>query len=339
MGLAPLRQLERAKPIHRQGPAHNLPPPHLQQFEARQQSALNGVLQDNANSINPPRPNDGPDLGKLSLDLTQMGLDIVGIFEPTPFADLTNTGISAFRGDWLSAGLSLAGVIPYIGDTAKLGKLGRWAKTVADAVDAAASNPAAREALEPALRKIADAIGSAPKAIMDNLPKEARDQLTAMKTKIDDLLRKSTDDVPTRGPGSPEHKASRWEEYQDRGGEWDYDRWSNTYDLNMTRASRAHEAATSYRQQLGWTDAEVTVKVKMPDGSTVNRRLDMMSGTDAIEFKTGYQTLNKDNTWEIARDARLMDQGIDVEWVFQGRASQPLLDKLTELGIPYKIID
>ena len=176
MGPLPIRSLLWTPAPLGQAQKNNPLPPHLQQFEARQQGALNDVLQDSANGVKPLR-NDGPDIGKLGLDLTQMGLDIVGIFEPTPFADLTNTGISVFRGDWLGAGLSLAGVIPYIGDTAKLGKLGKRAKTVANAVDAAASNPAAREALSPALKKISGAIASAPSAILDSLPTEAREQL------------------------------------------------------------------------------------------------------------------------------------------------------------------
>lgn len=71
----------------------------------------------------------GADLRTLSLDLGQMALDVVGIFEPTPVADLTNAGISLLRGDLLGAGISAAGTIPYVGDAAKLGKLGHWAKT------------------------------------------------------------------------------------------------------------------------------------------------------------------------------------------------------------------
>ena len=61
------------------------------------------------------------------------------------------------------------------------------------------------------------------------------------------------------GPGSAPHKAARWEEYQARGGEWSYERWSKVYESNMTRARQANEAAETYRQQLGWGRREVTV--------------------------------------------------------------------------------
>ena len=127
------------------------------------------------------------DLGELSLDLGQMALDVVGIFEPTPFADLTNAGISIFRGDGLGAVLSAAGAIPYLGDAAKLGKLGKWAQTVAKAVDAALTNPAARRALEPALRRVADALGKIPDSIMSKLPADAQAKLKGLRGQIDNL--------------------------------------------------------------------------------------------------------------------------------------------------------
>lgn len=127
------------------------------------------------------------DIGELSLDLGQMALDVVGIFEPTPFADLTNAGISLFRGDGLGALLSAAGAIPYIGDAAKLGKLGKWAETVAKAVEAAASNPAARRLLEPALQKVGDALGAIPDSILSKLPADAQAKLKGLKSQVDNL--------------------------------------------------------------------------------------------------------------------------------------------------------
>lgn len=133
------------------------------------------------------RASNGGDWKGTALDLTQIGLDIVGIFEPTPFADGSNAIISAFRGNWGDAALSVAGIIPYAGDLAKLGKLGGWANKVANAVDLAMSNPAARQALEPALRKIKDAIDAAPDAVMRGLPAGARESIERMSTKLDEL--------------------------------------------------------------------------------------------------------------------------------------------------------
>ena len=141
----------------------------------------------------------GPDLGELALDLGQIALDIVGVFEPTPFADLANTVISGGRGDWWGAGMSLAGVVPYLGDLAKLGKLGRYAQTVAKAVDLAAGSPAARAALEPALRRIGDALDAIPQGALDRLPAEAREHLLGMKRQVDEFLSRGADDAAARG--------------------------------------------------------------------------------------------------------------------------------------------
>ena len=71
------------------------------------------------------------DAAELALDVTQMALDIVGLVDPTPISDGANGLISLARGDWLGAGISAVSMIPYVGDAAKLGKLGRYAETTA----------------------------------------------------------------------------------------------------------------------------------------------------------------------------------------------------------------
>lgn len=77
------------------------------------------------------------DLAKLNsgmsgLDKFQMGLDGVGIFDPTPISDGVNAIISGFRGDWAGAGLSGISAFPYFGDLAgKGGKAGRFAAKAA----------------------------------------------------------------------------------------------------------------------------------------------------------------------------------------------------------------
>jgi RHS repeat-associated protein len=51
-------------------------------------------------------------------------LDAGGTVEPTPFCDLSNALIYSVQGQWGNAGISVAGVIPYIGDVGKAGKYG-----------------------------------------------------------------------------------------------------------------------------------------------------------------------------------------------------------------------
>jgi len=122
---------------------------------------------------------------ELALDLVQIGLSIAGIFDPTPISDGVDGLISLFRGDFLGAGISVVSMVPYIGDAAKLGKLGKFAETIAKAVDLAKADKAFAKTIEPALKKIGEALDAVP---MDSLPKPARDALMSMKTKIDELF-------------------------------------------------------------------------------------------------------------------------------------------------------
>jgi hypothetical protein len=155
----------------------------------------------------PPAPaNDTVDPVQLGLDLTQLALDITGIIEPTPFSDGSNTIISAgraigslFSGDFGDAGghalngvLSAAGVIPYLGDAAKAGKVGKWAQTISDSVAAVVANPALRGALEPALRQVKNAVDAIPQGAIDALPASARDAINRMKGQLDEFFGAST---------------------------------------------------------------------------------------------------------------------------------------------------
>ena len=126
---------------------------------------------------------DGAD---LALDITQMGLDIAGIFDPTPISDGASGLISLFRGDLLGAGISVLSMAPYVGDAAKLGKLGRYAETLAKAVDAAKASPEVAKAIGPAMEKLREAIGAVP---IDKLPEGLRNAIEPLKTKLDDFAR------------------------------------------------------------------------------------------------------------------------------------------------------
>ena len=125
---------------------------------------------------------------ELALDVTQMTLDIVGIFDPIGVSDGANALISAGRGDWVGAGLSALAIVPVVGSLALVGKMGKWAETVAKAVDAAINNPAAREMLEPALRKLNDALNAIPEAAWKNMPDSLRTTLEGAKSNLDELF-------------------------------------------------------------------------------------------------------------------------------------------------------
>lgn len=163
----------------------------------------------------------------LIADLTQMTLDITGIVDPTPISDGSNLVISLgrgvgelFSGNWSKAGehglngvISGVGFLPYVGDLAKLGKLGKWAETVTKAVDAAIHNPAARQALEPALKKLHDLIGNIPESVMNKLPDEVKSTLEGIKGKLDELFgggaKKNSDPVDVGAGTNGASNASR----------------------------------------------------------------------------------------------------------------------------------
>ena len=47
-------------------------------------------------------------------------------------ADLINAGLYALEGDWVNAGISALGIIPGLGDAAKVGRMGKRAKDLAE---------------------------------------------------------------------------------------------------------------------------------------------------------------------------------------------------------------
>jgi hypothetical protein len=144
----------------------------------------------------------GSDSTKLSLDLVQMALDLTGIVDPTPISDGSNAVISLgrsisslFSGQWSDAGghlvnglISVAGVVPALGDLAKAGKIGKWAQTVADAVTMIGKNPELAKTLEPALKEIRDLVNKIPQSALDALPAGARESLAKMKTQLDEYF-------------------------------------------------------------------------------------------------------------------------------------------------------
>ena len=125
-----------------------------------------------------------PEQQELALDIAQLTLDIVGIFEPTPFADGSNALISIARGDWLGAGLSGISMIPYIGDLAKAGKLPKYAQKLQRAIELAKTDPSFAKYLRPALEKIRDVLNTIP----ENLAPRVREMVDSIKKPIDEFL-------------------------------------------------------------------------------------------------------------------------------------------------------
>lgn len=68
-------------------------------------------------------------------DVLVAGLDIAGIFDPSGVADGLAAGIEFKNGNYLDGALSVAGLIPYVGDVGKLGKVSKHLKTIEKAIE------------------------------------------------------------------------------------------------------------------------------------------------------------------------------------------------------------
>lgn len=187
-------------------------------------------------------------------------------------------------------------------------------------------------------RQMVDELGESVKPHLEKLYREAMEKLGY---KVDDaeiqslkLTEPKTIKIRPEA-GTPEHKALRWEEYQAKNADnpkaLKYETWSKIYDVNMQQARKSNIAVQAYQKKTGWGKTEVTVEVE----PGVSRRLDIadVDAKKAIEHKTGYISLDEDIKWELQRDKKLVEQGWNITWHFEGTASKPLLKELLAAGI------
>ncbi|WP_252513667.1 hemagglutinin repeat-containing protein [Xanthomonas arboricola] len=187
--------------------------------------------------------------------------------------------------------------------------------------------------------KAATGAGDAFKAddVIDYLnslrPKEGSGSLTA-----------SSADAKARFPGSAEHKAQRWEDYQARNSgndkSWDYERWSKQYDVNMQNSSGPLTREAEYRAAIGGENRVI----QTPYGP---RQIDAFVDDSKllVQVKTGPESLTtinsklgaRSNEMAIKKDAYLVQNGYQVEWILEAGASKPLLNALENAGIKYRI--
>ncbi|WCJ60440.1 hypothetical protein NXS98_04725 [Fontisphaera persica] len=71
------------------------------------------------------------------------GLDAIGVIEPTPLADGLNALLYAMEGGWGNAGISAVGMVPFLGDGAKLCKyVGNYGAKLSETAERALKLPA-----------------------------------------------------------------------------------------------------------------------------------------------------------------------------------------------------
>ena len=121
-----------------------------------------------------------PTLGEIIKMLTQLGLDIGGIIEPTFFCDAASCGISILDGDWWAAGISVCSCVPYVGDLSKLGKIPKWLETLNKAFAFAKKNSRFRQTIRSAIENL--------KKVLDKAVACGIDKLKPLKRKIDEFL-------------------------------------------------------------------------------------------------------------------------------------------------------
>ena len=86
-------------------------------------------------------------------DVLSAALDIVGIIDPSGVADGLNATLQAKNGDYFGSLISATGVIPYVGDIAKVGKVGKDVKIINAAIDAVRVEKNAYRSLITSLQK------------------------------------------------------------------------------------------------------------------------------------------------------------------------------------------
>ena len=278
---------------------------------------------------------------ELLLDLGQIGLDVVGLFDPTPISDGVNGVVSLFRGDFLGAGISAVSMIPYIGDAAKLGKLGKWAETVAKAVDKAKTDAAFAKAIRPALEKIAGALDAAP---LDSLPKAARETLQGLKRNIDEALApaaRGADEAASVARREvelpPGDKDKGWNKTLNGPLQPNTDYKVGRYTYSTDGAGRVEQVTgklelkthdrNGYQQTKAGKEGGVKDGVEGDDGGHLIAAIFNGPG-EQINYHAMDGTLNKsgwkkmENDWAQAlKDGKTVD--VDIKAVFDGASKRP----------------
>jgi hypothetical protein len=236
----------------------------------------------------------------------------------------------------VGAGISAVSMIPYIGDAAKLGKLGKWSKTIDRAITiaSAAPNSAMAKALRPAIAKIADGLNAIPASVLNKLPASAKKQVLEMRARANAFLGRAGGVAPTSKfvAGTAKHKAQRWADYQARGGTWGPERWGKQYDTNMRNVKVGLQREAAYRAAMGG----VSTSKKTP---FTLRQIDVYKASSAYmgQIKSGRVSLSKQAVIDIKKDAHFVDLGFKVEYILEKGASKQFLKALNEAGISYKI--
>jgi hypothetical protein len=167
--------------------------------------------------------------------------------------------------------------------------------------------------------------GKLPEEVIPPPPPAINAEKTAKPTIKDDAPKKLK-------PGTPEHKADRWDRYQKRAGTKDYSDWSRQYDTNMRNYQYGSAREIKYREAMGGSDGALKTPLTY-------RQIDILKVDEmyAGQLKTGPVSLTKENALAIAKDAELVKLDWQVEHILEKGASKPYLNALDKAGIDYRV--
>jgi A nuclease of the HNH/ENDO VII superfamily with conserved WHH len=154
-----------------------------------------GIAAPAASGCLAPRANATPSRDEVLSDLGKMAISLAGIVDPTPISDGIGTVWALIDGEWVDAAISAIGVVPYVGDLAKAGKLGSFARTIEKAVALAKVDAAFARAARPVLQKIKDGLDAVP---LDKLPRAIREPMQRISRQLDDFFRGTARALPVR---------------------------------------------------------------------------------------------------------------------------------------------
>lgn len=138
-------------------------------------------------------------------------------------------------------------------------------------------------------------------------------------------------------PGTPAHQAARWAAYQAKhAGDpnaWSQARWEKQYVTNMANGTQGIAREATYR--LAMNAESKTLKTPL-----TFRQIDLFKRAERYcgQLKTGKMSLTKQaRLYDIPKDAVLVSQLYEVEYILEKGASKPFLDALDQAGVTYKI--
>ncbi|WP_046247282.1 hypothetical protein, partial [Hymenobacter terrenus] len=148
------------------------------------------------------------------------------------------------------------------------------------------------------------------------------------------VKRKAVDDDLVAG--TPEHKADRWARYQKKHKNdpkiWSEARWSKQYDVNMANAIYGLKREREYATAMGG----VSKTLKTP---YTLRQVDIFILDEDYcgQLKTGKVGLSKQAKIDLLKDAALIKDAYQVEYILEKGGSKPLLAALKKIGATVKI--